>query len=172
VVLLSSPRLVMPALPARRIVGFALALPLIALALSPLIALVIHRQGVPNYGAHYRLVAQAVEKAWGETTEKPLKIVGSYNNLLYGVLFYLPERPSTFEIVSPYLTPWTTEAQIARDGIALVCPADEALCMKTLDQRATGDHAGRRIEVAVSRSYLGTADTADRFVIVTIPPTE
>jgi hypothetical protein len=170
VVLLSSRRIAVPALAARRIVGFALALPLVALAASPLIAIAIHRQGVPNHATHYRGLAQAVEKAWRQTTDKPLKIVGSYNNLLYGILFYFPERPSTFEIVTPFLTPWTDEAEVARDGIALVCPVEEIPCMRALEQRAARDPTGRRVEVEVARRYLGDADKADRFVIVTVPP--
>ncbi len=172
VVLLSSPRITVPALGARRIVAFALALPLIALAASPLIAIVIHRQGVPNYASHYRLLAQAVEKAWRDTTDRPLRLVGSYNNLLNGTTFYFQDRPSTFEIVNPYLTPWTDEARVARAGIALVCPAEESPCMEALAQRAARAPTGRRVEVEISRRYLGGADKPDRFVIVTVPPPE
>src|SRR5579871_1385366 len=46
VVLLSSPAVTIPKIAVRRIVAIAVAFPLIALALSPVIALVIHRQGV------------------------------------------------------------------------------------------------------------------------------
>ncbi|HEY2137695.1 MAG TPA: glycosyltransferase family 39 protein [Xanthobacteraceae bacterium] len=172
VVLLGSPRIAVPKPAVRRVVGVAIALPLIALAASPLVAVVIHRQGVPNYATHYRLVAQAVDKAWRETTDKPLRLVGSYNNLLYGIVFYFPERPSTLEIVNPYLTPWTDNARVARDGIALVCPVEETLCVKALDQRAANGPAGRRVEVEISRRYAGVADKADRFVIATVPPRE
>ena len=170
VVLLSSPRLIVPALAARRVVGLALGLPLIALAASPLIAWVIHRQGVPNYGTHYRGLAQAIETNWARTTERPLRFLGSYNNLLYGVLFYLPHDAAPFEIVNPYLTPWIDDAQVARDGIVLVCPAGETPCMAALARFAARKPASRRTEVSITRRYLGTADTPDRFVIVTVPP--
>jgi hypothetical protein len=170
VVLLSSPRLVVPAMPARRIVGLALGLPLIALAMSPLIAWVIHRQGVPNYGAHYRLLAQAIEKNWTQVTDRPLRFLGSYNNLLYGALFYLPDTALPLEIVNPYLTPGIDDAQVARDGISLVCPVEETPCMTALDRFAARAPARRRAEVTIARTYLGTADTPDRFAIVTIPP--
>jgi hypothetical protein len=172
VVLLASPLVTIPKTAVRRIVGFALAFPLIALALSPVIAVTIHRQGLPNYSSHYRGVAQAVEKAWGETTDRPLRFVGSYNNLLYGVLFYLPEQVSPLEIVEPRVTPWIDEAQVARAGIALVCPVEENLCMKAMEERAVGSRLGRRTEVAITRRYLGRDDKPDRFVIVTIAPRE
>jgi len=170
VVLLSSPRVRLPVIAARRIVALAIVVPLIALMASPLIALVIHHKGVPNYATHYRLLAQRIEDVWAQTTDRPLRIVGSYNNLLYGVLFYLPTRPSTLEIVNPYLTPWISEAQVARDGAALVCPVEENPCMAALARYAARAPAGKRVEVEISRNYLGVSDPPDRFVIVTMPP--
>jgi hypothetical protein len=172
VVLLSSPRIVIPPRAARRIVGFAIAVPLIALALSPLIAWVIHRQGVPNYATHYRGVARAVERAWAQTTDRPLRLIGSYNNLLYGALFYLPPEVAPLEIVNPAITPWVDEAQVARDGIALVCPIEETTCMRALAARAAQGVVGQRTEVEITRRYFGTDDRPDRFVIVTIRPRE
>ena len=171
VVLLSSPMVTIPAAAARRIVGLALVFPLIALAASPLIAVVIHRQGVPNHAAHYRQLAQAVEQAWGAATGRPLKIIGSYNNLLYGMLFYLPRDVAPLEIVSPRVTPWVDEADVERDGIALVCPVDERDCLQALDRRAGGP-ASRRREVTLSRRYLGDPGTPERFVIAIVPPRE
>ena len=172
VVLLSSPSIVIPAVAARRIVGIAIAFPLIALTLSPVIALVIHRQGVSNYATHYRGVAQAVETAWVQATPRPLWFVGSYNNLLYGVLFYLPDRVAPLEIVNPAVTPWIDESEVGRDGIALVCPAADTQCMQALDRRAGQSPAARRSEVEISRSYWGVADPPDRFVIAIVPPNQ
>ena len=78
----------------------------------------------------------------------------------------------SLEIASPYLTPWIDDAQVARDGIALVCPPEEEPCMRALARYAARGPAGRRVEVAISRSYFGVADAPDRFVIVTVPPRE
>jgi 4-amino-4-deoxy-L-arabinose transferase-like glycosyltransferase len=170
VVLLSSPLVAISHVAARRIVGVAIAFPLLALALSPVIAMVIHRQGVPNYATHYRGLAAEVEKAWAQTTSRPLRFVGSYNNLLYGVVFYLPRDVSPLEIVEPRVTPWIDAAQVARDGIALVCPVEERDCMRELDRRAGA--GARRSEVTVTRRYLGADDPPDRFVIAVVPPKE
>jgi 4-amino-4-deoxy-L-arabinose transferase-like glycosyltransferase len=170
VVLLSSPAVTLPAIAVRRIVVIALAFPLIALAASPLIATAIHRQGVPNYATHYSGLARAVEQAWRETTDRPLRFLGSYNNLLYGVLFYLPRQVTPLEIVEPRVTPWVDDAEAARGGIALVCPVEETGCMKALEERAASARTARRTEVAIARRHLGTDDAPDRFVIVTVPP--
>ncbi len=172
VVLLASPAVTLPKLAVRRIIAVALVFPLIALAASPLIAGRIHRDGVPNYATHYSGLAQAVEQAWGETTDRPLRFLGSYNNLLYGVLFYLPRQVAPLEIVEPRVTPWIDDAEVARDGIALVCPVAETGCMRALEERAAHGPAGRRVEVAVTRRYMGTDDPPDRFVIVTMRPRE
>jgi len=171
VVLLSSPLIAVSAPAARRVIGVALALPLIAVALSPLIAFVIHRQGVPNHAAHYRQLARAVETAWGAATERPLRFIGSYNNLLYGMLFYLPRDVAPLEIVDPRVTPWIDQAAVARDGIALACPVAERSCMQALDRRVQGT-ASRRSEVEISRRYLGDADAPERFVIAIVSPRE
>jgi hypothetical protein len=170
VVLLSSPHLAVPALAARRIIALALALPLIALAASPLVAIVIHRQGVPNFASHYRLLAQEVEKAWRATTDRPLRLVGSYNNLLYGTIFYFHDRPSTFEIIGPQVTPWTDAARIARDGIALYCPAEDNDCVKAMNALAERGRVGTRADVEIARRFAGASDKPVRYVIVTLLP--
>jgi 4-amino-4-deoxy-L-arabinose transferase-like glycosyltransferase len=170
VVLLSSAQVTITRTGLRRILVLAIAAPVIAAALSPAIAIVIHLRGVPNYATHYRLVAQAVEKVWRQTTARPLRLIGSYDNLLYGTLIYFPEEPSTFEIMNPGVTPWTDEARIAREGIALFCPVEMVACVQVMNERAARSPAGKRAEVELSRSYFGTADPPVRYLIVTIPP--
>ena len=170
VVLLASPQISLTAAMARRIFAVAIAVPLIALAISPIVATVIHRQGVPNRATHYAGLAAQVERAWRATTEAPLKIVGSYDNLVYGTVFYFADRPTTLEIVTPRLSPWADDARIAREGIALYCPRDEDRCLRALDARLARTPAARREEVAISRTYFGHADAPDRFVIAIVPP--
>jgi len=170
VVLLSSPELTFSRTELRRILSLAIAFPLIMAAVSPAIAIVIHRRGVPNYSSHYHLVAEAVSAAWAQTTPAPLRVIGSDDSLLYGTLFYFRERPSTFEINNPAVTPWTDEARIAREGIAIYCPLDVGTCMAALNARAAAAPAAKRVEVELSRTYLGVADTPERYVIAIIPP--
>jgi hypothetical protein len=170
VVLLSSAQVTITRSHLRRILVLAMAAPIIMAALAPAIAVVIHRRGVPNHATHYRLVAQAVEKVWRQTTDRPLRLIGSYDNLLYGTLFYFPEQPSTLEIMNPLVTPWTDAARVAREGIALFCPADLTGCVQRMNERAASGPAGQRVEVELSRTYFGIADTPERYLIVTIPP--
>jgi hypothetical protein len=170
VVLLSSPLVTLPRSGVIRVLAIAIALPLVCLIASPLVALAIHFRGVENHGTHYRLVAQDVEKLWHDTTGRPLRLVGGTANLLYGSMFYFADRPSDFEIASPQLTPWVDDARIARDGIALYCPAVDSVCMKGLDAWAARSTGAKRSEIEVSRSFLGTADKPETYVVLIIPP--
>jgi 4-amino-4-deoxy-L-arabinose transferase-like glycosyltransferase len=170
VVLLSSAQVTIARSQARRILMLAIAVPIIGAALSPAIAIAIHFRGVPNYSSHYRLVAQAVDQIWRQTTDQSLRLIGSYDNLLYGTLIYFPAAPSTLEIVNPGVTPWTDEARIARDGIALFCPVEVAICVQAMNERAARSPVGKRVELELSRTYFGAADQPARYVIVTIPP--
>jgi len=170
VVLLSSAQLTIARADVRRILALAIAVPIVAAAVSPAVALVIHFRGVPNHATHYRLVAQAAEKAWRETTDRPLRLIGSSDNLLDGALIYFSQNPSTWNINDPAVTPWTDEARIAREGIALFCAAAEMNCVAAMNARAARSPTGKRVEIELSRSYFGRSDTPERFVIVTIPP--
>ncbi len=170
VVLLSSPRIVIPRVAAIRILAIAVFFPVLAVLVAPIVAVVTHFNGIPNYGTQYSLVAEAAGRVWRETTEAPLRLVGSYDNVLNGTAFYFPDRPSTFEIVNPALTPWTDEARIARQGILLYCPVTENRCMDALNRRAAAAPRGRRVEMDVSRTFLGIPGPVTRYAIVAIPP--
>jgi len=170
VVLLSSPRIVIPRVAAIRILAIAVFFPVLAVLVAPIVAVVTHFNGIPNYGTQYSLVAEAAGKVWRETTDQPLRLVGSYDNVLNGTAFYFPDRPSTFEIVTPALTPWTDEARIARQGILLYCPVAENHCMDALNRRALAASRGRRVEMDISRTFLGIPGPVTRYAIVAVPP--
>jgi hypothetical protein len=169
VVLLSSPLLKVNRTAAVNILALAIVLPLLMLAASPVIALVIHRQGVPNYASHYRLIAQAVEQAWRTQSDKPLRIVGGNRPVVDGSNFYFAERPATFMINEPPRTPWVDPARIERDGIAIVCPHVEPGCMRELNGYAAR-YGGKVEDVTLARRFFGTSDTPIDYRIAIIPP--
>jgi 4-amino-4-deoxy-L-arabinose transferase-like glycosyltransferase len=170
VILLSSPLLTLSRQMVRRILGIAIALPLVVLLASPIVAIVIHQRGVENYAEHYQLIAQAVERTWRADTGKPLRVFGSVGNILHGASFYLSEKPKTYEIVTASVTPWSGEQEIARDGAAIVCPAADPVCMSPLRFRAARTRGAKRTEVEISRMFLGVEGKRVRYVIVTVPP--
>jgi 4-amino-4-deoxy-L-arabinose transferase-like glycosyltransferase len=170
VVLLSSPLVVVTRSAALRLLALAIAFPLIMVAASPMIAIIFHRQGAVEYESQYRLVAQAVERAWRAHTDKPLRIVASYDSVANGTTFYFESQPSTFDIDNPAQTPWINDARIRREGIAIVCPEAKVICTRAISFFPAYYRAYEAESVVIARSYLGTEDTAVRYEIVIIPP--
>ncbi len=150
------------------VLAAAFAIPLVAIVLSPAVAVVIHREGVPNHATHYRLIAAAVEQAWRDVTAAPLRLFGSETTIANGAGFYLGGKPLRIDIGSPQDTPWADDARIAREGIALACAADDPICMYFLARYA--GTAAKRSEIALSRTHLGRADPPVRYVIAIVPP--
>jgi hypothetical protein len=137
---------------------------------SPVIAVLIHRDGVPHNAAHYRLLAAAIDKAWRSASHAPLRLIGSSTDLGNGLAFYVPNQPSVYDLVQPERTPWIDQARIAQDGIALACSDDDFRCKAAADRMLTRFPSGRRSEVGLARTYLGVRGPAARYHITAIPP--
>jgi hypothetical protein len=171
VVLLSSPLLSVNRAAAIRLTAMAVIFPLIMVAVSPAIAIVLHRNSLQNnYGTHYRLIAQAVQRAWQAQTSAPLRIVGSFRTVADGTNPYFPSRPATYAMTSPWRTPWVDEDRIKREGIAIVCPQPETDCMQALNAYATRYDAKVVEDVRLARHYFGTDDKPILYRIAIIPP--
>jgi hypothetical protein len=169
VVLFASPFVKVNRTAAVYVLTFAIVFPLLLLVASPVIALVIHRQGVTNYASHYRLIAQAVEQAWRAQTNAPLRIVGGNRPVVDGSNFYFADPPATFVVTEPMRTPWVDTARIAREGIAIVCPRAEPGCLKELNALVTR-FRGKTEDVALGRRFFGSSDTPIDYQIAIIPP--
>jgi 4-amino-4-deoxy-L-arabinose transferase-like glycosyltransferase len=169
VALLSSPLLTVNRAAAVRLLALAAGFPVLMVAVSPAVAIVVHRQGLADYQSHYRLIAQAVQRAWHKRTDAPLRIVGSYHDIVDGTAFYFPSRPLTFDITDPPRTPWVDESAIKRDGIAIVCPVPQTACVQKMKIYAAR-HGAAVEEVTLARWFFGTSDTPVRYQIAIIPP--
>jgi hypothetical protein len=169
VVLLGSPLVTISRRDSIRLLAFALAFPILAVAASPLIALINHHQGVPDYRSDYRLVARAVERIWSEHTDQPLQIIGG-TTLVDGVVFYFDKQPETFNIDFPTLTPWVDDDRIRADGLAIVCAETDPFCMRELQGYSAHLHAVSDEHVVIARHFFGTDDAPARFEIAIILP--
>ncbi len=169
VVLLSSALVAISHRHAVRVVALAAVFPLLALAAAPAIAIVVHRKGGMPAAAHSSLLAAPVERLWRETSERPLRLLSGCDDLGYGVAFYLPSPPLVVNAVDGIRPPGLDE-RIARDGIVLVVPARPSDCLTLANARAAQGPPGKRTEVEVARSFLGTVGQPARYLIVAIPP--
>ena len=153
--LLSSPHLHIRGGALPLLLGVAIAVPVLATLAAPAIAYVIHRNGVAHHASHYRLVAEAIDRAWRAVTPQPLRLVGSDTNLGNGVAFYLSDRLSTLDVQDPQVTPWADEDRIARQGIALVCAVEDTGCMNAVDALGSRLSGAKRIEILSRRPCGG-----------------
>lgn len=170
-ILLGSPLVTVIRGGAIRLLALAIVFPLLMVAVSPVVALVIHRKGMTHYRTHYRLIADAVERAWRDHTDAPLRIVGSYTNIVNGIDFYLPEAPATLDIMKPAMTPWVDDARIRRQGLAIVCPEPVTFCLQKMDDYVA--RYGAKVEdVTLARRFFGMSDTPVRYRIAIIQPVD
>jgi 4-amino-4-deoxy-L-arabinose transferase-like glycosyltransferase len=169
-VLLASPRVAVTRSAAASVLAAAMVVPLAALLLSPAVAYVIHRQGVPNHASHYRLIAAEVDKAWREATARPLRFLGGDNNIALGASYYLTSHPLVQFTGQQHLSPWASPERVAQDGLALVCHASDAHCLLDMARQLSASRPFKRTDVELSRTFLGFTGPVERYVIVVAPP--
>ncbi len=167
--LLSPPALAVSRQAATGAVALALVMPIGATLAAPLIAYTIHRKSDPGPGVYYAVTAKAVDRAWRAATTQPLRYVGGEWDLVYGAAFYLPAA-TAFPDFNRELAPWIDEAAVARDGIALVCKAEDQSCVQRIRAYAANQTFFRVDEVTLANRFLGSDSVAKRFLIVIVPP--
>jgi 4-amino-4-deoxy-L-arabinose transferase-like glycosyltransferase len=167
VLLLSSPQVSLPRGAVLAIVIAAMALPPLMVAAAPAIAIAIHRKDAPPVAIHSRLLAERVAHEWRLRTDRPLRVVGGDVDLAYGVAVYLPSRPLPYPEFNRKLAPWVDPARLHRDGIAIVCRADDPTCPVAASAQGL---TGPRVEVDITRSHFGTPGKTGRYLIVIVPP--
>ncbi len=117
---------------------------------------------------------QPIEQLWRETTDRPLRVFSGFDELTDGASFYMPSHPLAVHVLDGTASA-AMEERIARDGIALLCPARSSVaaadwCAKAAVARARCSPPGKQIEVEVSRRYLGVEGKPARYLLVAIPP--
>lgn len=165
ILLLSSHSVRITRLLARRILGMAILLPWVMLAVAPAVALVAFKRGQPPQLTQTRVLAERVEVAWNAVTSEPLRYVGGSADLAYGVVAYAHARPQAL----PGL-PAPPRAQLQSSGLVLVCEATDDQCTLQSSQIASLNPASRKIQIELVRYFLGVAGRPQRYLLVLIPP--
>jgi hypothetical protein len=137
-------------------------------AAAPAIAIYVHRvDAVTPAAAQSRLLAERVAQEWRKVTDQPLRLIGGNGELVYGLAFYSPGRPSAFPDFDLSTAPWVNPARIILQGIAIVCYASDPTCLATAEALGL---TGRRIEVRIAREHFGEIGQAGDYVIMIVPP--
>jgi 4-amino-4-deoxy-L-arabinose transferase-like glycosyltransferase len=180
VMLLSSPLVIVARQALVRTTLVVIVLTGLALLTSPIVAAVRLKAGVENYAAYSRLIAAVMEREWARVTHKPLRIVAGSFQYVNTVAFYIADRPSTYASFSSYLSPWVNDERIAREGIAVVCGADDTrpmawgpwntTCLEAVDNLVKQGLLVQRTELELARHWLWLTGPPQRFVIAVVPP--
>ncbi len=167
VLLLSSPHVTFKPVDAKRVVGFALAVPLAMLIVAPVIAFVIHVNGAALPAAHARQLARQVELTWHDLTKEPLRYVGGDTEHSLGVSAYAKDRPRAL----PGL-PLPPRAELSHRGLVLLCSAKNTGCRNAAELRAGQYGPSVTSEIEIARTYFGRRGRAQRYDMVIVPPRE
>ncbi len=162
VLLLSPPAMTISEVDTRRLLAFAVALPLIMVIVSPVIAVVAQRNGPPPLSAQAALLAGEVEQLWHQTIPQPLRFVGGPGDLADGVATYAVERPRVLSGM-----PQPDAAELRHDGMAIVCFAEDSACRS---QASAQNPAARRVETEIVRNFLRFPGKPQRYTIFIVPP--
>lgn len=154
---------------AMAVVAAAVCVPIVALLLSPLVALTIHRTGPARSGAYYSQLSAEADRHWNAQTLGPLRYVAGSKALAWGCVFYCRDHPRAFPDFSRIMAPWIDPAAMTRDGWVGLCRQTDSRCLATA-RRIAGLNPIHENAVTLTRSWFGIPAKSESFVILVVPP--
>jgi 4-amino-4-deoxy-L-arabinose transferase-like glycosyltransferase len=138
----------------------ALALVVGATAAAPFVAYArLGKFGDPQR-AHFRGVAEAVQKFSGD----PVQTYWGTRSVIAGLAFYIPHsRPLLVHPSSP-----EGRAQLGGRRLIVICSADDAPCLAA--GAALGGPRARTADVTLRRSFLGFSGPDASYRLIAVPP--
>lgn len=163
VLLLAPPALAIRPIDTERLLGLAVAVPLVMLAASPAIAWFTRDKAAPAE-AQARLLAAEVDRDWRLTTPLPLRFVGGEADLAYDVVTWSADRPRALPDM-----PAPPADELRQAGMAIVCYSESAGC-RTSAAAIVGDAPNRVVESTIVRGFWGRLGRPQGYTIILVPP--
>ena len=167
---LSAPGIAVTRRAAAAVLAAAYAIPVVALAASPLVALRVLESGLDNQAAYYEPLARKVDRRWSQVSDRPLRYVAGPEGVAWGCTFYCRDRPRAFPSFSRVNAPWIDPAAMAREGFVGLCLADDPGCLARTRAITAGNPHAREETVEIARTAFGRSGPAQRFTILFSPP--
>jgi 4-amino-4-deoxy-L-arabinose transferase-like glycosyltransferase len=164
-VLLLSPEAVrLNAADTRRVLIAALAVPLVMLIASPLIAIVNGPDGIARVPAQAQQLAAEVERRWHDSTALPLRFVGGDGEIVLPVIAFAADKPR------PLLAglPLPGAAELARAGKVLLCVTGDAGCLR--DVAADAGSPSKTTQTDIVQTVWGKSLPPRNYTIIVVPP--
>ena len=104
-----------------------------------------------------------------------MKVFAGFDDLTDGLALYMRSHPFAAHVLDNNDL-HVADERIARDGIALVCPArtrylpSATWCVNNATSIAERFPPGKRMKLEVSRHYFGVEGKPARYLIITVPP--
>ncbi len=137
----------------------ALAVAIIALIVSPVVAYARLTRSQDQYRTHFRQVAKLAENLAGE----PIQLFWGSNEITTGLPFYLPKaRPLSADPLSA-----EGRAAISAHGLAVVCLSDDVPCRKISAEFAAA--GARTTSATLARRFMGFSGPPMSFQITVVP---
>ena len=160
VLLLSSPAVKWRDIDTYRVLAAVVALPLVMLIASPVIAIIAQRNGANPTSAQAELLATEIEREWRGLTDQPLRFVGGDADLAYGVATYAADRPRAITDM-----PQPSMPELAQSGVVFVCFAEDSDCNRAVLQNFPQLQQLRATQIELRRDFLGIAGKPRRYTI-------
>lgn len=180
VVLLSSPLVSITRRATQAVVGAAVAFPLLMCVAAPGIAVAVLRSNDDEIAMYGKMLADRMALEWRKDTDRPLQVVGGDFDIAYVTAFYLPSAPASLPVTEAYLAPWIDEAHIGRQGAVLACHVlpdlrygqncEQGYVGLAMARILKGGPRVRRVEVELTRTFLGVAGRPAHFLVYIAPP--
>ena len=149
--------------------SFVIAITLVAMALSPVIAFAkIWYRGDINYTEPRKELARQATELWHKTTTLPLQYVGGSQRYENAVAFYSSDRPHVFIHLDFRRAPWVTAKDLDRAGSLVVCSTTDEQCLNSAAKVSTSQTS--RTTLTLMHSFSGYAVGYSSFIVTIVPP--
>ena len=136
----------------------------------PASMLLVIAQGAvePRYSFPGRELAEEVTALWHKTEGRPLRLVGGGLMTVDSIAYHSPDHPSTLQHLSYRWSPWVTEDDVRKHGMAVVCLEDDELCIA--NTRAMFPGLSLKPLFIEGRDYGLSSARSQRFLVLLVPP--
>jgi Dolichyl-phosphate-mannose-protein mannosyltransferase len=168
-ILLSSPGIAAHEVNAPRIAALVVLFWAVLIAIAPAVNLASTVLRPGRAALPLKETALAATSAWREATGgRPLRLVGGDDIFAPATVFYSKDDPSWYDVAAPAFTPWAGPDRIAREGVAVLCPLQDRLCIQQTRQRLGPDLSEREI-TAAKRAWWGRLPAHTVLVLMRLP---
>lgn len=153
---------------AMRGVRGAMAYLVVMVVVSPLVALGFFATSTENLSEPSRQIALKAAELWHDHFGTPVRIVAGSELYSLGQVFYNPDRPAEFSHFDRLKSPRITRERLAKEGLLVVCPSEDAVCLANAERYATPSTI--RVSEEIVPSFARYEMPARVFRIFLIPP--